>query len=152
MLSRPMAFVPSTRCARHARLSRRSARTSGCASSASALTTSSAEAELVAGVAAAKDIKFVNAILEFLWIEVKGPVPLLIDSKAMWFHTRNEGTSHLTRHWEQWLLFVRECYQRSLLSVHKIDTHDEVADLLTKALPIGDGRLIAFREWLLNLQ
>ena len=42
--------------------------------------TSSAEAEICAGVAALKETKFVRHILEFLDEPIVGPTPLIIDS------------------------------------------------------------------------
>ena len=43
--------------------------------------------------------------------------------------------SQLTRHWEDWQLFVRECYARHMLTVHKVGTDEEWADMMTKAIP-----------------
>ena len=49
------------------------------------------------------------------------------------------------------LLFVRECYQKLILSVHKVTTEDEKADVLTKALPMGDNLYQMMRSYILNL-
>ena len=54
---------------------------------------SSTEAEICAGVAATKDIKFIRQILTFLEMTPKGPTPLLIDNEGMWFNVRNSGLS-----------------------------------------------------------
>ena len=61
------------------------------------------------------------------------------------------GLSAATRHWELWELYVRECYHRMIISVHKVDTDDEFADVLTKAIPKEDEKFGRFCATLLNL-
>ena len=110
---------------------------------------SSAESEICAGVAATKDVTFVRNILTFMWCAPSGPTPLLIDNEAMWFNVRNTGVSARTRHWELWQHYVRDAYERLVISVHKVGTNDEVADLFTKPLP-KDGKFASFRDYMLN--
>ena len=112
---------------------------------------SSTEAEISAGVAACKDLKFVKSILAFMWADVKKPVPLLTDNEGMWFNVRNASVSARTRHWELWQQFVRECYLRLLITIHLVSTVAEVADILTKALPKDDPRFKKFRDILMNI-
>ena len=69
----------------------------------------------------------------------------------MWFNIRNEATSTLVRHWDDWLTFTRECFLNGILSIHKIGTDDELADLGSKALPKGDEKFRRFRNKLLNV-
>ena len=111
---------------------------------------SSAEAEIVAGVVACKDTIFVRGILQFMWIEIGKPTPLIIDSEAMWNNTRNIGVSQLNRHFAEWQLFVRDCYLKLIVSVHKTGTNDEVADILTKAMPKAEENFKRFRSTLMN--
>ena len=113
--------------------------------------TSTAEAELVAGVAAAKDIKFARNILTFMWAKPAGPTPLLIDSEAMWFNVRHDHVSAQTRHWEDWLMYVRACQKKLVLLAHKIHTDEEVADVLTKAIPKEDAKYFKFRNVMMNI-
>ena len=94
---------------------------------------STPEAEMCAGVAAAKDIIFVRYLLTFMGMKPTGPTPLLIDNDAMWKNIRNAVLSKRTRYWELWTGFVRSCYERLVLTVHLIKTDDEFADLFTKA-------------------
>ena len=96
---------------------------------------SSTEAEICAGVAATKDIKFIRQILTFLKMTPNGPTPLLIDNEGMWFNVRNSGVTARTRHFESWQHFVRDAYENLVLTVHLIDTHSMIADILTKAMP-----------------
>ena len=69
----------------------------------------------------------------------------------MQLHTRNTGVSRLTRHFELWQMFVREQYNRRYLSVHKTDTNNERADLLTKPLPKVEGLFRAYRNVIMNI-
>ena len=39
---------------------------------------------------------------------------------------------------------MRECYHRMIISVHKVDTDDEFADVLTKAIPKEDEKFGRF--------
>ena len=113
--------------------------------------TSTVEAELVGGVSASKDLKFVRNILKFMWAKPAGPTPLFIDSEGMWFNTRNDHVSALTRHWDQWLMFVRSCFKRLTLTPYKIATDDEVADILTKPIPKEDEKYFRFRNIAMNI-
>ena len=112
---------------------------------------SSTESETVAGVTACKDIIFVRHILAFMGSTINGPTPLMIDSEGMWFNVRNSGVSSRTRHWEIWQHFARRCHQDRIISVHKIHTFDEVADILTKALPKSDTNYKRFRDYMMNI-
>ena len=114
-------------------------------------TTSTTESEVCAGVGAAKDLKFVRNILAFMWAAVDAATPLFIDNEGMWFNVRNVGVSQLTRHWEDWEQFVRECYARLVLNVHKVGTNEEWADILTKAIPKEDSRYKFFRNSMMNI-
>ena len=40
-----------------------------------------------------------------------------------------------TRHFESWQHFVRDAYENLVITVHLIDTHSMIADILTKAMP-----------------
>ena len=111
---------------------------------------SSTEAEVIAGVAAAKDIKFMRAILTFMWEEITGTIPLFIDNEGMWFNTRNVGVSARTRYWELWQQFVRECYVNGILSPYLIERNDEVADIMTHATAKEDPTYKLFRNYALN--
>ena len=107
---------------------------------------------MVAGVAAAKDIKFVRKVLAFIGAPVEGPTMMLIDNEGMWFNVRNDAVSKLTRHWEIWQGFVRECYHNKVLEPMKIMDEDEMADVLSKALPTGKEKNIIFRKTCMNMQ
>ena len=90
---------------------------------------------MCAGVAATKDLIFVRNVLTFMGAKPAGPTPLIIDNEGMWFNVRNAGVSARTRHWEMWQLFVRTGYTNLKLTIHKVLTGSELADILTKAMP-----------------
>ena len=112
---------------------------------------SSTEAEICAGVAATKDIKFIRQILTFLEMAPKGPTPLLIDNEGMWFNVRNSGVTARTRHFESWQHFVRDAYENLVLTVHLVDTHSMIADILTKAMPKVIDYYKKFRDIIMDV-
>ena len=112
---------------------------------------SSTEAEIIAGVAACKDIIFVRNILSFIWEPIHGPTPLIIDNEGMWFNVRNAAASARTRYWEIWQQFCRQCYMKRYMSVHLTGTDEEIADILTKAFPKDGSNYKPFRDYMLNM-
>jgi hypothetical protein len=112
---------------------------------------SSTEAETCAGVQAAKDITFIRAILSFLKVELRGPTPLMVDNEGMWHGIRNNVTSARTRYFELWQRFVQDCHARRRLSIHYCQTHEERADILTKAMPKEEGSFKRFRDETMNI-
>ena len=114
-------------------------------------TQSTTESEICAGVAATKDIKFVRQVLSFLKMAPSGPIPLFIDNEGMWFNVRNTGVSARTRHYESWQHFVRDAFERLILSVHLVDTNSMVADILTKALPKLESNYFKFKNIIMNI-
>ena len=105
---------------------------------------------VAAGVPASKDIRFIRHIFDFFNVEIKGAVPLLIDNEGMWFNVRNEGVSQRTRYWELWMHFVREMYMKGMIAPFKVDTNEEFADLMTKAMTKGANDYIKFRNYIMN--
>ena len=51
-----------------------------------------------------------------------------------------------------WQGFVRECYHNKVLEPMKIMDEDEMADVLSKALPTGKEKNIIFRKTCMNMQ
>ena len=113
--------------------------------------TSSTEAEVCAGVGCAKDITFVRNIIAFLTGKKIGAVPLLVDNAGMWHIVKNAVTSSRTRHFELWQHYVRRCQLDGKLSIALVPTDVERADILTKALSMGDNRFKVFRNEIMNL-
>ena len=115
------------------------------------LAQSSTEAEICAGVNAAKDITFIRNVLTFLGLKPSGPTPLVIDNEGMWHNVRNAVTSARTRHFALWQQYVRQCYMGLKLTVHLVNTDDEYADILTKALAKSDPKFKLFRNSVMNI-
>ena len=105
----------------------------------------------VSGVACTKDLKFTRHLVAFISDAVTDPTPLFIDNSGMWFNIRNEVASSGNRHWDSWQHYTREAYLFKLLVPHKIETADENADILTKAMARGDGKFAKFRGNLVNI-
>ena len=55
-----------------------------------------------------------------------------------------------TRYWELWMHFVREMYMKGMLSPHLVDTDEEFADILTKAMTKGANDYTKFRNYIMN--
>ena len=114
------------------------------------ITSGSTDAESVSGVACTKDLKFVRHVIAFISESPRMPTPLLIDNSGMWFNIRNEVASRGNRHWDSWQHYTREAYLVMLLSAHKIDGDDEVADILTKALARSNENFDRFCRYIYN--
>ena len=61
------------------------------------------------------------------------------------------GVSARTRHYESWQHFVRDAFERLILSVHLVDTNSMVADILTKALPKLESNYFKFKNIIMNI-
>ena len=48
-------------------------------------------------------------------------------------HFREKTTLH-PGHWDLWMHFTREMYQKGMLEPHKVDTTEERADIFTKGM------------------
>ena len=96
--------------------------------------------------------KFARLVMQFLGMNVDTPTPLLVDNEPMWFNVRNDVVSSETQHWANWQRFVRECYLYKLIAPYKINTDDELADLLTKAIAREDEKFKRFRNALMNIE
>ena len=95
---------------------------------------SSAEAEYVALSDAARDVIYVSNVLQELGlIEKGGALPLFSDSSAALAMTQNKGINHRTKHIALRHHFIRDLVDKKVLTVHKIGTAANPADLLTKA-------------------
>ncbi len=63
---------------------------------------------------------------------------------------RNDAVSAETSHWGIWQRYVRECYLHLLIDAFKVDTDDEIADLLTKAISIENEKFKRFSNTIMN--
>ena len=64
---------------------------------------------------------------------------------------RRSASPSRTRYWELWMHFVREMYLKGMLSPHLVDTTEEIADVLTKAMSNGTNIYYKFRNYIMNI-
>ena len=70
----------------------------------------SGEAEIYAYFLAAKDLRFLQQVLEFLGITLDLPTPIFTDSTTARSWIKSPGATARTRHYEKFLMYAREQY------------------------------------------
>ena len=99
------------------------------------ITLSTAEAELVAASEAVKEAEWLRLLLCELGIENTGPMPFWIDNTATIDIIKNAANHPATKHIEIRNLYVRDVHDKGHITVNFCRSEDQVADILTKALP-----------------
>ncbi len=95
---------------------------------------SSCEAEVYALVEAAKFIVWLRFLLAELGLEQKGPTVMYEDNEAV-IELVNNPTMHArTKHFRIRQYMLRDLKERNVIDVLPIDTNENLADMLTKAL------------------
>ena len=102
---------------------------------------SSGESEFNGGVAAASEALFFKQILEFHGHSVG--VNIWLDSSAARGVFQRQGVGRI-RHLEAKSLWVQEALRRKNFALHAVGTHENTADIGTKAL--GEAKLAQHRE------
>lgn len=95
---------------------------------------STSEAEYVAGVEAGKELKWVHHLLSELIFPASGPSPLLMDKSAIAVSKNPEYHGHM-KHLDLAHYWLRDEVAKGSIHVEYIPTGDQLADILTKALP-----------------
>jgi hypothetical protein len=108
---------------------------SWCARKQKTVAQSSCDAEYIAVSEAAREAMWLRMLTTELGFPPLRPTPLLCDNQAALvlaedpsFHTR---AKHINIKWH----YIRECTENSNISVSYVPSRDNVADILTKALP-----------------
>jgi hypothetical protein len=110
---------------------------------------SSAEAETAVLSLGSKDMMYVKQLVATLR-PGKAPqeVEAYVDNTATIDIVKAQGVTARTKHFERWVSYVRDLYQRYIIRVNHVSTDEMPADLFTKALP--RVKFEKFRAFLLN--
>jgi len=96
------------------------------------VTLSSAEAEYYSLSEAAKDIKFVYMLLDFVGVNVELPIIVRVDNIGAIFMSENISTSNRTKHVDCRIRFVNQFIEDGFLKVIFVKSEDNKSDPLTK--------------------
>ena len=97
---------------------------------------STAEAEIMASVDAAKQAVWLKRLLSDLNISLDGPVEIFNDNMGAIQLSQHPGSHDRTKHIDMRHLWLRERVADETVKMQYIPTNDNVADTLTKSLPI----------------
>ena len=95
---------------------------------------SSAESELYAVKESIQDIIWARNLLEFLGFHCNSPTPIYEDNQAVLFLTDTLKVHPRTKHLNKIINFVREFIQLDIITLIKVHTTLNIADILTKNL------------------
>jgi hypothetical protein len=112
------------------------------------VTQSSQEAEIYGYTYAAKDLRFVQQLLQFLGHAIMLPTSIFIDSTATVPWIRNPGTTARTRHYDKFLMYGREQFLNKISAPVWITSKDQCADIFMKCEE--KSLFLKFRAKLLN--
>jgi hypothetical protein len=107
---------------------------------------STMEAEYMAASAAAQEALWLRMILEELGVSLDKPLVLLEDNRSAIAFSEHPGEHRRTKHIDYRHHFVRERVQKKDIRLDYIDTEDQLADILTKAL--DTNRFLKLRDML----
>jgi hypothetical protein len=96
---------------------------------------STAEAEIMAASEATKSILAIRLILRDMGKEIKGPTVLFEDNQAAIYFAQNEGTPARMKHIDLREYFVRDHVLAGNVTLAKIASADNCADMFTKVMP-----------------
>jgi hypothetical protein len=102
---------------------------------------STAEAEVIAACAAAKEAKYFRLLLDDIGITVKEPTVIWEDNSAAIVFAKAEGGPQRLRHLDLRRFAIREMVRNNIVRLEKVDGKLNVADMFTKGLP---GPLFSF--------
>ena len=110
---------------------------------------SSAEAEAAVLSRGCKDAHYIKMLLKEL-LQDKAPTSIKAwcDNTAAIDIVKAQGLTARSKHFERWAAYVRDLYQRGVMTVQHVPTTRMVADIFTKAL--GYELFRRFRSSLLN--
>ncbi len=110
---------------------------------------SSAESEYMAASAAAQEAIHLRSLMQSLGFTQKGPTTIWDDNQGCIAMTKNPVQHKRTKHIDIRFHFVRDAVNRGDILLRYVATGDQVADLLTKAVP--KGTIVRLRPKLLGV-
>jgi len=98
------------------------------------VTTSTTEAEYVAACHGTKEMVWLRNLLEDMGCLSVEPTVLYEDNNSCIAQTENPLHYKRTKHIDVYYHYTRQMMEEGLVVLHKIDTTEQVADMLTKPL------------------
>jgi len=95
---------------------------------------SSTESELVAATEAGKDLVHMRQLLKGMGVDISNPTPLHEDNQSTINQVLKAGITQRSKHIEVRWFYVRDLQDEKELSIQKIHTSEQPADLYTKVL------------------
>jgi hypothetical protein len=100
------------------------------------VTTSSTESECDALKEAAKEIEWMRFMMEELGFPQSEPTQIYEDNMStIVLATKFSGNMKRVKHMMQTIHYILDLYKRSVIKISHVNTHDQIADMLTKPLP-----------------
>lgn len=96
---------------------------------------STTEAEYVAMCEASKEVTWMRQLLESIGVQHTGATPLLSDNQGAIKLVLNPGFHRRTKHIDVKYHYIREQQRNGVIKADYVGTKEQLADLLTKALP-----------------
>ncbi|CAA7025129.1 unnamed protein product [Microthlaspi erraticum] len=106
---------------------------------------STTEAEYRAMSEAASEITWINAVLKELGVPVMTTPKLYCDNLSAVYLTANPAFHARSKHFETHHHYVRERVALGLLEVHHIPSHQQIADIFTKSLPVSSFTSLRYK-------
>ena len=110
---------------------------------------SATEAEYIGLCSGVKELFSIFYTLQDWNIKVTTPMTISCDNEEAVQIRRNRTSNKRVRHLQRQYFYVQDHYKNKLIDLQYINTQDNVADLLTKAL--GKLKLEVFRQKLLDV-
>jgi hypothetical protein len=96
---------------------------------------STTEAEYVAAHDVVREIAWLRGLMVELGFENTSPTPVYVDNTAAEHLIKNPQSQNRTKHIDVKFHFVRELFANGEIDILRVSTGQQLADLLTKALP-----------------
>ena len=104
---------------------------------------SSTESEFIALTEVARETLWIQPILQFLGFEEIEKVTIIFEDNIPTIHAAtNQQTKGRTKHLSVKVRFVSKCIDANIFKIHKVDSKNNPADMLTKA----QGRVLFFKH------